>query len=963
MNNTTPIAVVGLSCRLPGHIRSPQQFWEALTTGRDLVTDHTNEHPRANILPAAILTESESRFDSAHFGLSVTEARAMDPQQKMLLELVDEAFQDAGLSLTSQRGKRVGLWVGSSCLDQALLRLGPGQGGTMVDTAGAIPSMLANRVSRHPWVDWTGPSEVVDTACSASLVAVHRARQALVCGEVDLAVVAGTNILGLDTHTRMFAASGVLSSDGRVRPFDRSGTGFVRGEGGGVLILQRATDTTAFGTRARALLMESSTNSDGARHPIGTPNPEGQIDLLTGVYAQAGIDTRQVDYVEAHGTGTPVGDSAEARAAGRVLGKHRDVAHPLWMGSVKANLGHLEGAAGIIGLTKVILSLEHGTIPPTIHHTTPIRALDRMGVRVPTTTRPWPSRGHSTAGVTALGFGGTNAHVIVQAAPARSRGPRHAGDGRAHVVPISAGSPTALSVTATAWSDHLTEKGYDLDEVAATAAHRRDHHTGARAATVATSGPVLAQQLAEVGRGGAGLMTAGPRRPRGRPRVVFVYSGHGAHPTEPLGHHDGLGGEPAFHREWNQAMEAVRSRQAGRVCLGMARNQPMQWAWQVAATAVLRSWGVVPDVVVGHSLGEVAAAHTAQVLSVEHAAAVVVERSLLLEETAATGALVATALSLDRAHDVARTRPDVAVAAVNGPHSTVLSGPLEQLRALSQEWEAQGTWARLIEDAPPAHGPLVAEQADRLPGLLTCVRARAANIPMVSTTTALRVRGTEMEGAYWGRQLHDPVQLEPAISSLIEPGRPVVLVEIGARSVLASALASTLAQADRRYEIDPPLVTTAGPSGQQEDLLLALAHLYTHGIDPHWPIPDTSTPVPLPLRSWNHDHVDPSTATIVRLQDLDIERIEQVIEDQVIRTVRELTARTGSELTPSTPFTDLGLESLARAHLHTQLLTRMPDLAGLDRQVVQQAMSVQELTRAARFHVLSSLDPRLIGPT
>src|SRR5699024_1337595 len=198
MNNTTPIAVVGLSCRLPGHIRSPQQFWEALTTGRDLVTDHTNEHPRANILPAAILTEDESGFDADHFGLSTTEARAMDPQQKMLLELVDEAFQDAGLSLTSQRGKRVGLWVGSSCLDQALLRLGPGQGGTMVDTAGAIPSMLANRVSRHPWVDWTGPSEVVDTACSASLVAVHRARQALVCGEVDLAVVAGTNILGLD---------------------------------------------------------------------------------------------------------------------------------------------------------------------------------------------------------------------------------------------------------------------------------------------------------------------------------------------------------------------------------------------------------------------------------------------------------------------------------------------------------------------------------------------------------------------------------------------------------------------------------------------------------------------------------------------------------------------------------------------------------------------------------------------
>ncbi|GAB3724232.1 type I polyketide synthase [Nocardiopsis nanhaiensis] len=954
---TASIAVVGLSCRLPGHIRSPQQFWDALMAGRDLVTNHTGDHPRASLLPAAILTEPELRFDADHFGLSPTEVEVMDPQQKMILELVDEAFQDAGLSLASHRGQRVGLWVGSSCLDQALLRLGPGQGGTMVDTAGALPSMLANRASRHRLIDWTGPSETIDTACSASLVAIHRARQALECGEVDLAVVAGTNILGLDTHTRMFAASGVLANDGRVHAFDRAGTGFVRGEGGAVIVLQRTADTRATATRARAVLAGSLTNSDGAKQPIGTPNPDGQIDLLERAYAVAGINPHHVDYIEGHGTGTPVGDSAEGRAAGRVLGQGRSEDSPLWVGSVKTNIGHLEGAAGIIGLIKVILSLEHGVIPATIHHTFPIPALGRMNVRVPTTAQPWPRRAHTpTAGVSALGFGGTNAHVIVRQGPQQAQHHQSARAGRAHVVPISASSPTALAATATAWAQDLTGHGSALDAVAATAAHRRDHHTGARAATVATSVPDLAHGLNQVGRGSTGLRVAGPRRSRGQPQVVFVYPGHGAHPHGPVGAH-GLGTESAFAHTYERAMAAVSSARGGRppgAFDGLACIQPVQWAWQVAATELLRSWGVVPDVVVGHSLGEIAAAHTAQALSLDHAATVVVERSLLLQEQVGAGALAATSLPLEQAREVTRSRPPLAVAAINGPASTVLSGPLAQLQDLAQELDSQGQWVRVIADAPPAHSPLVAEQAERLPDLLTSIGARVVSTCLISTATGVRLKGTEMDGPYWGRQLREPVQLHQALTSVIEPGRPVVLVEIGARSVLASSLTSTLAQADRRYEVDPPVVTTAGPAEPQENLLMALAHLYTHGLTPRWPTPTTHTPVRLPLRAWAHDQSERPETTTVRLREMDHDQAFQVIGDQITQLVHGLISGATGEWDPRSDWQELGLESLARAHLYTQLITRLPDLAGLDAHAAQHARTTSELAQAAHRHLLSS---------
>ncbi|MFV2198719.1 beta-ketoacyl synthase N-terminal-like domain-containing protein [Nocardiopsis sp. LOL_012] len=947
------VAVVGMACRLPGAITTPQGFWDALLQGRDLVTDPAPDHPRADLLPAALLDDAELGFDAAHFGLSAAEVAAMDPQQMLLLELVEEAFQHAGTTLAAWRGRRVGLWVGSSCLDQALLRLGPGRGGTMVDTAGALPSMLAGRVSRHRLTHWRGPSETIDTACSASLVALHRARTALACGEVDLAVVGGTNLLRLDTHTRMFRASGVLSARGRVRPFDTGADGFVRGEGAGMVVLQRVGEARAAGVAVRAVLVGSETGSDGYGTPIGAPSVQGQRELLEWTYARTPVEPGRVDYVQCHGTGTRAGDAAEARALGRFLARDRDTGGPpLLVGSVKANLGHLEGAAGIVGLIAAVLALEHRTVPPTIGHSRPLPVLAQLGLEVPTTARPWPRTGHlPTAAVQAFGFGGTNVHAVLQApSPVDSAVPGCGGEESGdHLVPVSASSPAALEKTAARWADALEECRLNLGAVASTAGHRRDHHRGARAAALAhTSAEAVRALRAAAGRP-TDTALAGPRVPfQGRPRVVFVYPGHGAHP---LGD-DGLAaGEPVFAAALERARHALHRHSNGNPGSGLGRVQPAQWAWQVAATALLASWDITPDAVVGHSLGEVAAATAAGALTLDDGARVVAERSRLLEQAAPAGGLLATALRADQAHALAADRPGVGVAALNADRSTVLSGPEADLAQIAARLHADRVWHRPVAGAPPAHSPLIeasaAELADRLHGL----SPTPGRVAMHSTVTAAPIGGTELGARYWGRQLRATVHLHRVVRALAEQEHPLVVVEIGARSVLGAALADTLTRARPRYAVDPPLVAV-GVSGEQErtDALAALAGLYTFGLDPAWPAAWTRA-VELPPRAW--------TRTTTPGPSSDGEGAAGVLAgctpDQGRTVIAEQVRALLAQMSPTDDvhgrdLAELGLGSLALTHLHHQLLRRLPDLAGMPAHTTLSCRTPDQLIEAVTAH-------------
>ncbi|WP_051415573.1 type I polyketide synthase [Nocardiopsis sp. CNT312] len=950
------VAVVGMACRLPGAITTPHALWDALLRGRDLVTDPAPGHPRADLLPAALLDEAGLGFDAAHFGLAPAEVAAMDPQQMLLLELVEEAFQHAGIPLSEWRGRRVGLWIGSSCLDQALLRLGPGRGGTMVDTAGALPSMLAGRVSRHRLTHWRGPCETVDTACSASLVAVHRARAALACGEVDLAVVGGTNLLRLDTHTRMFRASGVLSARGRVKPFDAGADGFVRGEGAGVVVLQRSGEARAAGVAVRAVVVGSETGSDGYGTPIGAPSVQGQRELLEWTYGRTPVWPGQVDYVQCHGTGTRAGDAAEARALGRFLARDRE-SGPLLLGSVKANLGHLEGAAGIVGLIATVLALEHQVVPPTLGHSSPLPVLQQLGLEVPTAARAWPRTGRpATAAVQAFGFGGTNVHVVLQApspvdsaVPGRGEGAHESGD---HLVPVSASSPEALEETAARWAGAIEERSLALGPVASTAAHRRDHHRGARAAALAHTPAEAVRALHAAAGRRADPALVGPRVPfQGRPRVVFVYPGHGAHPT---GEDSLAGGEPVFAAALERAHRALTHHngddQSSGQDGGLGWVQPAQWAWQVAATCLLASWGVVPDAVVGHSLGEVAAATAAGALTLDGAARVVAERSRLLEQTAPAGGLLATALRADQAHALAANRPGVGVAALNADRSTVLSGPHADLAQIAARLQAERVWHRPVAGAPPAHSPLVADAAARLTDRLRGLSPASGRVAMHSTVTAAPIGGGELGAGYWGRQLRCTVHLHRVMRALAEQEHPMVVVEIGARSVLGAALADTLTRARPRYAVDPPLVAV-GMSGQREhaDALAALAGLYTFGLDPAWP-GQRSAAVELPPRAWTHTaptSSDQGEGQAGVLAGCTPEQGRTVIAEQVHALLAQMSPADGVQ---GRDLAELGLGSLALTHLHHQLLRRLPDLAGMPAHTTLACRTPDQLVEAATAH-------------
>lgn len=952
MTPHTGLAVVGASCRLPGRLHTPEQLWSALLQGRDLVTDHAGDHPRADILPAGILDQESLRFDATHWGLSATEVAAMDPQQKLLLELADEAFQDAGMALSSWRGRRVGLWVGTSCLDQALLRLGPGQGGTMVDTAGAIPSMLANRVTRHGLVDWRGPSEVIDTACSASLVALHRARQALALGEVDLAVVAGTSMLMLDTHTRMFAASGVLSPDGRVHAFDRGANGFVRGEGGAVLVLQRQGEAHAAGLSPRAVLVASSTNSDGSGNPIGAPNARGQVELLEHAWSQSSADADRVGYIEAHGTGTGAGDRAEARALAQVLGQGRSQEDPLLLGSVKTNLGHLEGAAGIVSALKVVLSLQHQQLAPTIHHSHPLPLLAKNGLQVPTTARLWPEQ-RPLAGVSAFGFGGTNAHLVF--APAQPAPPEQEGteqepeQNRTHVIPVSASTQSALRATAASWSTVAGQ--YQVGGVAATAGGRRDHHRGSRAAVVAADAASASAGLAALGAGEPVLSAVGPRRPTSEPTVVFLYAGHGAHPEPeiaPLA-------DAAFAQVWEQAQQALDQHTIA-PRHGLARAQPDQWAWQIALTAALARWGLTPDVVVGHSLGEVAAAHTAGVLDTADAAHLVTARARLLEQACPRGSMLATSLTWEKAHQVAQNYVQVDVAAHNGEEQVVLSGSDHALEAVAEDLHQRGHQARLLGGAPPAHSRLLEQHACTLSNRLRTLDPQAGHVPLYSTATGTRLSGQQMGHRYWGRQLRQPVLLHPVIDTLARQSRDVIVLEIGARSVLSAPVALTLARAESAYALDTPVVSTALAGPAEADLVRAVAELYTRGLDPVWPA-SSSPAVPLPLRTWHHP--DPAQQApalgeeAVRVETECPERAAEQIRAHVLTCLAEVVA-SGAEPGEDEELAALGVGSLALAHLHLRLTCTLPGAGDLPAAALHRCTTPQQLVRTATDHVLAS---------
>jgi len=769
MAEDDPVAIVAVACRLPG-AADPEAYWRLLVDGVDAVGEMPRSRWDVDALydpdpaaPGRMATrwggylDRVDGFDPLFFGMSPREAVEADPQQRLILELVWESLERAGMPPSRLQGSRTGIFMGAMWSEYGQIAGGL-EAIAQHSATGRDTGIIANRVSYV--LGLTGPSLTVNTACSSSLVAVHLAAQSLRSGESTLAVAGGVNLILTPDSTVAMTKFGAMAPDGRSKAFDSRADGYVRGEGAGVVVLKPLSRAIADGDRVLALLRGSAVNNDGPSNGLTAPSPDAQRGVLRDAYAAAKLPPAEVDYVEAHGTGTMLGDPIEAGSLGAVLGTAEGRERPLVVGSAKTNIGHLEAAAGAAGLIKTVLALGHRTVPPSLHYLSPNPHIDfpALNLRVPTAPEPWPATGHPRrAGVSSFGFGGTNSHAVLE-------------EWRAE--PVQPPTPGASSR-----------------------------------------------------------------------RLVFVYSGNGAQ-WAGMGR-DLLASEPAFRAaveacdaafatltdDWRVldllAAEAAQARLSETVVA-----QCLMFAVQVGLTRLLESWGYRPDAVVGHSLGEVAAAQAAGVLGLADAARVVFHRSRLQAEAAGQGAMALVHLPWGEAEAALAGHPAVCIAGANAPAAVTVAGPTEAVAAASEALAARGVTVQPIRVDVAYHSPAMDPLQPRLVEALDGLVPRPGSVPVHSTVTAGPLDGTGFDAGYWGRNLREPVRFAEAVAGLPDAA---VFVEVSPHPVLSGAVEQGLAALGRPGPA-VPLLRRAEPAA--DCLRAALDRLAEAGIAPGEPPSD-----------------------------------------------------------------------------------------------------------------------------
>ncbi|MEE1930235.1 beta-ketoacyl synthase N-terminal-like domain-containing protein [Streptomyces sp. TRM 70351] len=846
-----PIAVVGVGCRFPG-AEGPAAFWRLLDEGRDAVGevpperwagyahgDPAAERVLAGVPRRAGVLGDVAGFDAEFFGITPREAALMDPQQRILLEVVTAALEHAGLPPQSLRGSQTGVFVGASAAEYAQLTTRELTAIQEWTATGAAPSVLANRLSYV--LDLRGPSMAVDTACSSSLVAVHLACRSLADRESDCAVAAGVNLLLTPAVSANFELAGALSSDGHCKAFDASADGIVRGEGCGVVVLKRLSDARRDGSRVLAVIRGSVTNSDGRSNGLMAPNPSAQRDLLARACARADVDGTAVDYVEAHGTGTPLGDPIEADALGTVLGRGREPERPLLLGSVKTNLGHLEAAAGVAGLLKVVLSMVHGRIPPSLHfrEANPRLHLERDRLRVVTGATPWPRySGRAVAGVSGFGFGGTNAHVVLEEWPQhRPADPPQDAGGPApvHVLALSDADPVRVRAYAARLADALAAPDApDPADVAHTLALRRDR-LPCRAAVVGAGRAELAAGLRELAAGGRSTV----RSTAAAQGVVWVFPGFGS--QYPGMAQRLLDADPVF-ADAVRELDAAFAEEAGMTLTDalrgvdettdILRDQLALFGVQVALASRWRAAGVEPAAVIGHSMGEAAAAVAAGALDVRDGLRVMAVRARLLAgaNTAGGGAMAVVELSpAELAELVAESGERLAgvtVAVYAAPQQLTVTGPGVQVAELVRRTERAGRMAKALRVSAAGHSRSVDPLLEELRAELTTLVPSVPKVAWYSTVSEDPREVPAFDAAYWAANLRRPVRFTAAVGAAAHDGHQAFL-ELSPNPVLAGPLEATL----RAEGVRDPLV--AGTLRRRQEDVTAfhtqLAELHLHG--------------------------------------------------------------------------------------------------------------------------------------
>ncbi|MFF9900054.1 SDR family NAD(P)-dependent oxidoreductase [Streptomyces longispororuber] len=868
------VAVVGVSCRLPGGITDMDGLWSALLDGRDLVTEMPADRfdadrfvdtamPRAGksyTAAGGFLTDIE-RFDAAYFGISPKEAAHMDPQHRLLLELTAEALDDAGVDPALLAGSDTAVYVGISDASYgALQMLRPSNIGPYT-MSGAASSIAANRLS-HAF-DLRGPSMAIDTACSSSLVALDRACRTLWDGTSRVALCGGANVLLAPYHYVGFSQAAMLSRRGRCASFAADADGFVRAEGGGVVLLKPLRDALADGDRVHGVILGTASNCDGRTMGLALPSAETQEGLLRRVYADFGVHPDDLVYFEGHGTGTAVGDPVEAQAIGRALGIRR-VNGPLPLGSVKTNLGHLEPASGMAGLCKALLVLRHGTIPASLHADPPSPAIDftGLGLDLVTENRPLPGTGRAVAGVNSFGFGGANAHAVVAAPPPLPEQAPPADAPSALPVVVTARTPGALREAASRMAGHLAAADPDdFYDIAYTSCLRRGKHEH-RTAVLAADAAQAADRLARVADDPAVLADLGVKAVR-HGRVAFVFAGNASQWA-------GMGADLlAGDDDFRAAVTAVDAELAPRLGWSVAEElarpadrwrleatevaQPLLFAVQVGIVAALRARGIEPAMVLGHSVGEVAAAHTAGALTLADAAYVVHERSQVQALTAGGGRMAAVGLGReDAVETLAPYEGRLEIAGVNSDKDVTVAGEPAALAALGDELAGRGVFFRDLGLDYAFHSRAMDAQRAPLVAALKHLEPGAASVPFYSTVTGARTAGADLDADYWWRNVREPVAFAAAVEEAMEDGADVFL-EIGPHPVLRGYLRRVTGS--RPHTATAVLPTLRRDADGPGDLARAHARLLAAGAATDWKryFPARGRVVRLPAYPWQRE--------------------------------------------------------------------------------------------------------------
>ncbi|MBY8887001.1 alpha/beta fold hydrolase [Streptomyces sp. PTM05] len=952
-----PVVVVGMGCRLPGGVHSPQDLWRLLDEGRETVgplpTDrgwdidalvHPDpSRPGRSVTRLGHFLAEAAGFDARFFGIPPREALAMDPQQRLLLETTWEALEQAGIDPTSLRDSDTGVFIGQMASDYApRLTEAPAayDGLLMTGNAGSVAS---GRISYT--LGLTGPALTVDTACSSSLVALHLAVQALRRGECSLAVAGGATIMGTAAPFVDFSRLGVLAPDGRCKAFASEADGAAWGEGVGVLILGRLSDTRRYGRPVLAIVAGSAVNQDGASNGLTAPNGIAQQQVLRRALADAHVTARQVDVIEAHGTGTPLGDQIEAEALRSVYGADRDVEWPVWLGSLKSNIGHTQAAAGIAGVIKTVLALQNEMLPASLHTgrpRAPVTADPPGPLRLLTRARPWPRSDRSRyAAVSAFGISGTNGHVILReppAAPPVPPTPTRPDSAVGGPVPwvFSARSASALRALA---AKLVTRVGRaDPREVgrALTTSRSRFEH---RAVVVAPDEPGLRAGLDAVAKGVVSDdAVVGTALPTGK--VVFVFPGQGAQWAGMAG--ELLSDSEVFARSiaaTEQALAPHVDFSVTAVLRGAPGHPSLQrvevaqcslFAVMVALAEVWRSLGLCPDAVVGHSQGEIAAAHVSGALSLQDAVLVVARRALAVRELAG-GRMAAVALSRDElSPHLARFESRLSLAVENGPSSTVVSGAAEAVSELVAELRGRGVYTKPLDVDYASHCASVSGIKKRLLRDFDGIRPGAAKIPFFSTVVAGQLDSQELTARYWYRNLRRPVEFHRTVHALMEFGH-TAFIEISPHPALVQHIQEAADTAGRS-------VTAVGTlrrgEGGRRRLLLSAAEAYTSGVPVAWQESFAGLPsrhVELPCYPFQHKHYwlpggpasgseagPPVTETPVKPASVP-RTVEGLLVLVLAHTARVLGHGDVTGIDADAAFLTLGTASLAATELRTRL--------------------------------------------